>query len=1100
MIKRIALLASFISFLTVSAFAQGPVGGTTAPPPFPNQAGTQLFGDPGFESDAIGSTPASPWVVLASCVTVASVNDNAVTGSGSTRSAGAGALTTCPVASTTLFEQTKAIGASGTHEAVKMTGWMHYTANPACTLTTTAASLTSNVVTLTFSSNPTLCVAQFGQIKVSGFTGADTYFNGQFAISSGGVTSTTVQYSLTHANGTATTTGTLQGIPAISMDVFDITHGTTTSLWSFAREWPSDNLFLYPMGSTTNDWVPFSVEFFITPDMHAGDSIELRIIESGAATGTTYFDDFAMNEEWYPLRNFLLSPNSAHGYEWTDLAPNARTLTSSYGTNYAIATKTFCASPVPGMVCGVAEIDPPAGQTLATSTLLEKIATSSDCSTGVLATKTFASPAATQAWAFIPSDYGGIPATGTKDYVCASLTSGAPAVTYPSFAVVFEGATFRNALQNYIAPDGSVVHNGKTVFINGTYDRCSTERCYGGTGGGIFRAGTDCGLSTAVNCYTYKLGGNMDSSRVAPQTQFATGDAQFATASTKAIAFADYSAAHFNNILNFVNWSAINPTGSPEQYTPLEQALGNFNLMGSQITNNWYGFAVNQTNVAAAPAFAPTITAGSGFITAATLFVKVAAVIWPIPDGSGGSSGAEQGNQTLPSTASSISLSGAACAGVNCSASFAVPTCPNARYAGFNVFTSTDNVTYTQQFPNVAGQFSQAGPVPCGATVSLSVLQTNGIAPPTADISWDDNRPSWIGSTTDSVAWANLAGNGSTTAGTQNPSFPVFTSFYVADEPRPTAINTVWYQAQTLMSNANGILIWCTLYNATAIQIWRDVCDVVNNDPYGYGLAANNDEYAADPAHTTNSCPVYSGDPNIITSQIDCFPYRVNQWANEIGRYTYGSRPAWMTYQNFSRGTFWAAPYAELRRQQLEAIIGVQNYGSIGAGLMMWMEGYSSGIEQRVYVGQSFNPELDVYHANSDLAQLVPILLTPVEDSPVLGLGKVISAVSNGTTAATDCGAASIFTNATNYPEGQARFVTHTDPATGDEYIFAVHLCGGSDAVTFSLPNIPVGQTSVDVLYEGRTLPITSSQFVDTMGAYQTSIYVIRTPRGATIQ
>jgi hypothetical protein len=83
-------------------------------------------------------------------------------------------------------------------------------------LATTAANVTSNLAVLTMASNPiTAGFAAGMQIQVAGFTGGDTYFNagsivnGQ--ITSGftilSVTATTITYSLTHANATASSNG-----------------------------------------------------------------------------------------------------------------------------------------------------------------------------------------------------------------------------------------------------------------------------------------------------------------------------------------------------------------------------------------------------------------------------------------------------------------------------------------------------------------------------------------------------------------------------------------------------------------------------------------------------------------------------------------------------------------------------------------------------------------------------------------------------------------------------------------------------------------------------------------------------------------------------
>ena len=85
-------------------------------------------------------------------------------------------------------------------------------------LATTAASVTSNLATFTMSSNPQTAGFVVGmQIQVAGFTGGDTYFNaGTFANNTitGGLiilstTSTQIIATLSHANGSASSNGTI---------------------------------------------------------------------------------------------------------------------------------------------------------------------------------------------------------------------------------------------------------------------------------------------------------------------------------------------------------------------------------------------------------------------------------------------------------------------------------------------------------------------------------------------------------------------------------------------------------------------------------------------------------------------------------------------------------------------------------------------------------------------------------------------------------------------------------------------------------------------------------------------------------------------------
>lgn len=74
------------------------------------------------------------------------------------------------------------------------------------TVTTTAASVTNNIATLTMASNPvTGGFTQGSTLIVSQFSGSDIYFNGTYTIAA--INSTTISYGLTHANSSATTNG-----------------------------------------------------------------------------------------------------------------------------------------------------------------------------------------------------------------------------------------------------------------------------------------------------------------------------------------------------------------------------------------------------------------------------------------------------------------------------------------------------------------------------------------------------------------------------------------------------------------------------------------------------------------------------------------------------------------------------------------------------------------------------------------------------------------------------------------------------------------------------------------------------------------------------
>src|SRR5207302_7505301 len=71
-------------------------------------------------------------------------------------------------------------------------------------VTTTAASVTNNVATLTVPSTTGFTAGM--TLNVSAFSGSDTYFNVSATISA--LTSTTLSYPLIHANASATSNGT----------------------------------------------------------------------------------------------------------------------------------------------------------------------------------------------------------------------------------------------------------------------------------------------------------------------------------------------------------------------------------------------------------------------------------------------------------------------------------------------------------------------------------------------------------------------------------------------------------------------------------------------------------------------------------------------------------------------------------------------------------------------------------------------------------------------------------------------------------------------------------------------------------------------------
>lgn|GEM_PF-5603829 len=1085
--KRLAFL---ILLLAWPAFAQSAIGGATAPPPMPDQTGANVAANPTFATSLTGWTT--------SCTTWDGTVTHTADGSGSAKASCTSGTTT------TVLQQSVTVAA---HEGVFVNYWIK----------------------------------------------TDAAFNGVFNTS----------------------------------NWFDNTHGSGSMLAQTGR--------CTNQVSQSSDWVQVGCEIFPNESLHAGDLISIRLTVTGQTAGNAWVDDVFMGNDWFPLRNYVAYPNS--NYVWTDLAPIEKNLHNAFmSAQGGAATLDLCHSPVIGIVCGFAEIDPPVGQTLSTVTLTEQICTVIDCSSGVLATKTFAAPLAQQAWNFTPTDYNGgtVPAAGTVMYERAKLTvtsGGALIDAYPALKLVFEGATFRNALANWFNPDGSWEHGGVRQFPFGAYDRLS------GTNRGSVNLWSTGSCSPAQadakTCYLLDIQGPGTNNVAPPSANLSHGPSNVAT----------YSAARFNFIMgDIVGMSTVNPgipTSASDQLSPWLDALSTVGASQMQIVNNWYHCLIGEDKITPCPVptFAPTLNAGSGSITASTLFIKATAAYHTAPSGSAQFPSQQE---TLPSTAVSIGLSGSPCAGVNCSASFNTPACVSPRQIGWYIYISTNGTTYTRYYPTpnlTAGQLSQTSPTPCSASETVSSIEATNIPPPgtaatissisrtgstvtvttatpfqvlkgysvsvqatdTTDfpnitagptpqslfsftytqsgtatsssggtVALVDNSnsasPTWQNSTTaDSGVggvWQTLA---STMAGAAHAAGSG--GIYCCDEPLLDAIAPAWYQKQQMVPLANGNPIWCTLVDSTAVSFWRDVCDIVNNDPYPLGIAADPDDIAVAPGITTRTCNDYTSTFNVVTAAANCFVQRIPAWVDSAERETAGTRPVWEILQLFQRGQHLAMSYPMLYQMALSALISEHNWGNMG-GIGWWGWVSSSGMEQAWFTAHNTNALADFYLMASQINQLAPVLMTTPSDSPILngGTGQVDGVsgetvtggqlLSNvkiiGSTVSADCGAASAYANATNYPFGEVRFFTVKYPVPNtnlvDQYVFALNLCNASPTVQFTLANPPTGATTVEVLNAGRTLTLSGSTFTDTWNdtptgtaGFGVDVYVIRTPRGMTI-
>src|SRR6185437_5905295 len=285
------------------------------------------------------------------------------------------------------------------------------------------------------------------------------------------------------------------------------------------------------------------------------------------------------------------------------------------------------------------------------------------------------------------------------------------------------------------------------------------------------------------------------------------------------------------------------------------------------------------------------------------------------------------------------------------------------------------------------------------------------------------------------------------------------------------------------------------------------------------------DDIAVAPGITTRTCNDYTSTFNVVTAAANCFVQRIPPWVDSVERETGGTRPVWEILQLFQRGAHLAMTYPVLYQMGLSALISERNWGNMG-GIGWWGWVSSSGMEQAWFGAHNTQALADFYLMASQINELAPVLMTTPSDSPILngGTGQVDGAsgetvtggqvLSNvkvsGSTVSADCGAASTYTNATNFPFGEVRFFTVKFPvgSTGlvDQYIFAENLCHSTPTVQFTVANVPAGATQVEVLNAGRTIALSGNTFTDTWNDAPTGtagfgvyVYVIRAPRGTVI-
>jgi len=840
------------------------------------------------------------------------------------------------------------------------------------------------------------------------------------------------------------------------ISIHDQTHGGGTALWVRGRKQTA-------VGANS-DWVQIGLEKYINTFAHGNDAkITVQLQISGLTAGTAWVDDVEIAQQWYPVRSFLKYPNY-RGYLWNDKTPSAH----------------LCgANPFQMEICGVSEIDPPNGDPLSSVSLTISLSSVSNCSSNLLGTFTAVPSSSTVTWTLNGSSL----TVGQPYYLCTKLSDANQTFTYPEWVIIPQNAAFRATLNNWFDVDGAWVHAGVRQFPYGTYDRWSAGYRTG-TDLGMYSSGGECvpTQSSAEKCYIYDVQG------MGTATPLAAAGIPGLLVTGGPSAFADYLAQNFNVIMSINPGSGVDPSSGHDQLTPYNDALRDYGASNAQITNNYFGFLTSETDSPGAPAFTPTFTVGSGAIDANYLFVQVSGVATPSPTGEESPEA-----ETLATPSFVLNLQSSSCMGVNCSASFNLPSCPTSRWAGFYVYAATnststvppDSAFQRQYNVKLPAQLVGASPMPCASQVTLSSVMTTGITPPLTDSTASASRPLWANDLTDSAMLSTVA------ATMSNPAHIGGASFYVADEPNVEALYSGYRIASLLSSQTSGIPNWATLIHSSATRLWRDIVDILAVDPYGYGQPGPSpDEFwSGDEGKFT--CTGYVGTLN-QTGTVPCLPDRVDVMADDLSRESYGARPEWIVVQQFSLGEYEALPYTEMRRQVLKALIGCQNWGNLGCGVLTWGWVSQQGMTYAYFVEEDTQAWSNYQTVGAQIASLEPTIMSPVLDSPILGLGSVVSAVSTGVSASTACGKSSGYVNSSNFPYGAVRFVSKQMP-NGDQYVFATNLCGNQNPfdVTFQLAHPPAGQTSVQVFGENRTLSLTAGQFTDVWNGYDAHVYYI---------
>jgi len=408
--------------------------------------------------------------------------------------------------------------------------------------------------------------------------------------------------------------------------------------------------------------------------------------------------------------------------------------------------------------------------------------------------------------------------------------------------------------------------------------------------------------------------------------------------------------------------------------------------------------------------------------------------------------------------------------------------------------------------------------VPTGAAMSvqqIAPIDTTLLSRP----SWESGSPT----VTDPSFWQLYTAvmDGSQKAGAQG--------YYVADEPHPQSTANVWRQmmspAGMQQNGSYDMFSWGVLVDNTAYRIWRNVLDLVGNDPYCCGSASLADlVWAGD---QSRNATIYNGTNNSTgltsgTSGGVMAPQNSDVGAWVLGRDTYGAKSYLGVIQQFQKVSLERGfPYAELRRAAWKQLIGCEETGNLGCGSMMWNWGNGDAMDIFYYQYANTQAYLDAVQLGQEINSWQYVLESPTLDSSAPtgmagyyppGVGTIVSNVTTSQTPAAACGItarAGNYTDSTLFPFGPVRFVTKA--IGGSYYIFATNLCGSINsngtggtayAPTFTLTNVIPSGSTVNVVGESRTITMSGHTFTDTSSNWQDQevhIYQIGGPGAPTM-